>query len=107
MLKHFHFLLIFSLLTLLVLWNWEGVTFFVRGQPAEHAQNLPDSVYPGAESPDPNVEAGAQFGQKSPPTYPSPWIEGLGDWGPAYEKARALVAQMTLLEKVNVTTGSE
>ena len=70
-------------------------------------QIFPDTVYPGAESPDPAVEQGAQFGQLSPPTYPSPWGEGLGDWGPAYEKARALVSQMTLLEKVNVTTGSK
>jgi beta-glucosidase len=37
----------------------------------------------------------------SPPHYPAPWGEGLGDWADAYEKARAFVSQLTLLEKVN------
>lgn len=37
----------------------------------------------------------------SPPKYPSPWGEGLGDWADAYEKARGFVSQLTLLEKVN------
>jgi beta-glucosidase len=36
----------------------------------------------------------------------SRWIEGLGDWGAAYEKAQAFVSQLTLLEKVNLTTGT-
>lgn len=42
----------------------------------------------------------------SPPSYPSPWGSGAGDWGAAYEKARAFVSQLTLLEKVNLTTGT-
>jgi beta-glucosidase len=41
----------------------------------------------------------------SPPSYPSPWGTGAGDWAAAYEKARAFVSQLTLLEKVNLTTG--
>ncbi len=41
----------------------------------------------------------------SPPSYPSPWGSGAGDWAAAYEKARAFVSQLTLLEKVNLTTG--
>ena len=41
----------------------------------------------------------------SPPSYPSPWGSGSGDWADAYTKARAIVSQMTLLEKVNLTTG--
>lgn len=41
----------------------------------------------------------------SPPSYPSPWGSGAGDWGAAYEKAHAFVSQLTLLEKVNLTTG--
>jgi beta-glucosidase len=36
----------------------------------------------------------------------SRWIEGLGDWEAAYQKAQAFVSQLTLLEKVNLTTGT-
>ncbi|KAF8864173.1 glycoside hydrolase family 3 protein [Acephala macrosclerotiorum] len=41
----------------------------------------------------------------SPPFYPSPWSSGSGDWSDAYSKAREFVSQLTLLEKVNLTTG--
>ena len=41
----------------------------------------------------------------SPPSYPSPWGTGAGNWSDAYTKARAFVSQLTLLEKVNLTTG--
>ncbi|PHH76299.1 hypothetical protein CDD80_1641 [Ophiocordyceps camponoti-rufipedis] len=40
----------------------------------------------------------------SPPVYPSPAMTG-GDWAEAYDHARTLVAQMTLVEKVNLTGG--
>jgi beta-glucosidase len=43
--------------------------------------------------------------QTSPPFYPSPWMDGSGDWADAYAKAKAFVSQLTLLEKVNLTTG--
>ncbi|KAI0835106.1 glycoside hydrolase family 3 protein [Hypoxylon sp. FL0890] len=46
----------------------------------------------------------AFYGQ-SPPVYPSPNGTGSGDWADSYSKARALVAQMTLEEKVNLTGG--
>ncbi|KAI1097380.1 glycoside hydrolase family 3 protein [Jackrogersella minutella] len=46
----------------------------------------------------------AFYGQ-SPPVYPSPNGTGSGDWVDAYKKARALVAQLTLEEKVNLTGG--
>ena len=42
----------------------------------------------------------------SPPHYPSPRISGAGDWAPAYERAHAFVDQLTLVEKVNLTTGT-
>ena len=64
---------------------------------------FPETTYPNAT--DANTDAGAQSYQRSPPKYPSPWGEGLGDWDAAYAKARALVSQLTLLEKVNLTTG--
>ncbi|KAK4185063.1 glycoside hydrolase [Podospora australis] len=42
----------------------------------------------------------------SPPVYPSPWMNPEADgWKEAYAKARDFVSQMTLLEKVNLTTG--
>jgi len=41
----------------------------------------------------------------SPPFYPSPWMSGQGEWAAAYAQARDFVSQMTLLEKVNLTTG--
>ncbi|KAI1473173.1 glycoside hydrolase family 3 protein [Daldinia caldariorum] len=44
------------------------------------------------------------YGQ-SPPVYPSPNGTGLGDWIDSYAKARALVSQLTLEEKVNLTGG--
>ncbi len=43
---------------------------------------------------------------ESPPAYPSPWGSGAGDWAAAYAKARAFVGGLTLLEKVNLTTGT-
>jgi beta-glucosidase len=48
---------------------------------------------------------GAQTNQTSPPRYPSPWASGLGDWADAHARAVAFVSQLTLTEKVNLTTG--
>ncbi|KAI6362027.1 hypothetical protein MCOR25_006328 [Pyricularia grisea] len=44
------------------------------------------------------------YGQ-SPPVYPSPNATGTGDWAEAIGKAKALVGQMTLEEKVLLTGG--
>ena len=42
----------------------------------------------------------------SPPHYPSPWMDPKATgWEEAYAKAKAFVSQLTLLEKVNITTG--
>lgn len=42
----------------------------------------------------------------SPPHYPSPWMNPEADgWKEAYVKAKDFVSQLTLLEKVNLTTG--
>ncbi|KAK9469439.1 glycosyl hydrolase family 3 N terminal domain-containing protein [Lipomyces arxii] len=43
----------------------------------------------------------------SPPVYPAP-MGGMidGEWNDAYTKARAFVANLTLLEKVNITSGT-
>ncbi|KAG6054772.1 hypothetical protein E4U17_003485 [Claviceps sp. LM77 group G4] len=43
----------------------------------------------------------------SPPHYPSPWMDPRATgWEEAYAKAKAFVSQMTLIEKVNLTTGT-
>lgn len=42
----------------------------------------------------------------SPPSYPSPWMDPTADgWADAYAQAKDFVSQMTLMEKVNLTTG--
>ncbi|KAI2602661.1 glycoside hydrolase family 3 protein [Hypoxylon sp. NC1633] len=40
------------------------------------------------------------------PSFPSPWGSGGPGWDEAYEKAREFVSKLTLLEKVNLTTGT-
>lgn len=52
------------------------------------------------------VTTGDAFLQSSDPFYPSPWMNGKGEWADAYQKAQAFVAQLTLMEKVNLTTGT-
>ncbi|KAK5730170.1 hypothetical protein LTR15_000104 [Elasticomyces elasticus] len=71
-----------------------------------YASPFPDTTYPGFESTNPYAIAGSLSNQTSPPKYPSPWGEGLGEWASAYSKARAFVSQLTLEEKVNLTTGT-
>lgn len=41
----------------------------------------------------------------STPQYPSPWMRGGNGWQDAYDKAQSFVSQLTLLEKINLTTG--
>lgn len=41
----------------------------------------------------------------SPPSYPAPWMRGGQGWDEAYAKAKVFVSGLTLLEKVNLTTG--
>lgn len=43
----------------------------------------------------------------SPESYPSPWgVGGPDGWDAAYAKAHEFVSKLTLLEKVNLTTGT-
>lgn len=67
---------------------------------------FPNTTYPDFVSENPIVVAGSNSFQTSPPKYPSPWTEGLGDWAEAYAKAKDFVSQLTLAEKVNLTTGT-
>ncbi|OBT83024.1 hypothetical protein VE02_07779 [Pseudogymnoascus sp. 03VT05] len=50
--------------------------------------------------------ARAQTYGLSPPSYPSPWMHGGQGWDHAYKKAVEFVSGLTLLEKVNITTGT-
>lgn len=43
---------------------------------------------------------------ESPPWYPTPKGGTLGDWAESYKKAAALVEKMSLVSKVNITTGT-
>ncbi|EED13089.1 hypothetical protein TSTA_055890 [Talaromyces stipitatus ATCC 10500] len=52
------------------------------------------------------IAAGQNNEAYSQPSYPSPWGDGKGGWAEAYEKAREFVSQLTLVEKVNLTTGT-
>ncbi|KAL9000747.1 MAG: hypothetical protein Q9188_005622 [Gyalolechia gomerana] len=76
----------------------------VNAQDGNTTAPFPNATYSNATSPDPATSQtpGTAF---SPPYYPSPWGSGTGDWASAYERARAFVGQLTLLEKVNLTTG--
>ena len=64
---------------------------------------FPETTYANATVP--YAVAGAQSNQTSPPEYPSPWGAGLAEWASAYAQAKAFVSQLTLTEKVNLTTG--
>lgn len=66
-------------------------------------ENKASGLYPGFA--EPYAVPGAQSFQTSPPKYPSPWMDGSGGWEDAYQKAQAFVRQLTLTEKVNLTTG--
>lgn len=58
-----------------------------------------------------DFSANSDFAQNlpySPPFYPSPWQDASvspAAWQEALKKAQAFVGQLTLLEKVNLTTG--
>ncbi|KAK6520542.1 hypothetical protein TWF506_000794 [Arthrobotrys conoides] len=60
------------------------------------------SALTGAQEPDIPT-----FEHHSPPAYPPPIGTGDGfpEWSEAYSKAQAVVAQMTIAEKVNLTSG--
>lgn len=64
---------------------------------------FPESTYP--DGVDPRLNGIDLTNATSPPFYPSPWMDGSGGWKAAYAKAQDFVRQLTLLEKVNLTTG--
>lgn len=74
------------------------------GSPKLILAQSSSTTYPGDV--DNATVSGAQFGQISPPFYPSPWMSpNVIGWEEAYVKAKDFVSQLTLMEKVNITTG--
>lgn len=81
---------------------WLAQAFLAIGLTEAQSTLNPNTTTPGSN----DTSSSPLNLVDSPPFYPSPWIEGTGDWAAAYEKARAFVSQLTLLEKVNLTTGT-
>jgi hypothetical protein len=80
------------------------LSFLAYGTPKLTLTQSSNFTYPGDV--DNATVSGAQFGQTSPPFYPSPWMSpNVVGWEEAYAKAKDFVSQLTLLEKVNITTG--
>lgn len=53
-----------------------------------------------------NVQVNKRDLAHSEPHYPSPWMNPTAQgWEDAYAKAKEFVSQLTLAEKVNLTTG--
>lgn len=65
---------------------------------------FPNAYYP--QSSLANETAISDVNVGSPPKYPSPWMDGSGDWGWAYKRAEEFVSQLTIAEKVNLTSGT-
>ena len=53
----------------------------------KEAAPFPNSYYEGAD--EEYTAAGAKSNQKSPPMYPSPWMDGSGEWSDAYARLRS------------------
>lgn len=81
-----------------------GITPYLQSLLLQQPVESPEAIYKRQAARPFNNDYDGPF-WTSPPSYPSPWGSGLGDWGAAYEKAHAFVSQLTLLEKVNLTTG--
>ncbi|KAK2865324.1 hypothetical protein FQN49_003683, partial [Arthroderma sp. PD_2] len=64
-------------------------------------QRAPESAFAAK-----NIRADVPPGYESPPYYPTPKGGWIPEWGAAYAKAAIVVANMTLAEKVNLTTGT-
>ena len=81
---------------------------FNQERRANTVEQFPDTTYPDHVNENPVVAAGSNSYQTSPPKYPSPWTGGVADpsWQDAYAKAKDFVSQLTLEEKVNLTTGT-
>ncbi|KAB5535125.1 beta-glucosidase [Coniochaeta sp. 2T2.1] len=52
------------------------------------------------------IQDDSYFYGQSPPVYPSPEMAGTGAWADAFTKAKTLVGQMTLDEKISLTSGA-
>ncbi|KAF2196363.1 hypothetical protein GQ43DRAFT_445184 [Delitschia confertaspora ATCC 74209] len=84
-------------------WLIQASATLLAAASLPHVEALVSAPYPNATN---SSTPGASNNAYSPPFYPSPWMDPKdGAWADAYEKAQAFVSQLTLLEKVNLTTG--
>lgn len=84
------------LLALFLILSGSGAFWVYRSAPKDGVSVLP-----------PNLESHTdRASQQSPPWYPSPLGGTVKPWEESYRKAAAMVEKMTLVEKVNVTTGT-
>ncbi|KAK4099035.1 glycoside hydrolase family 3 protein [Parathielavia hyrcaniae] len=75
-------------------------------KPAAALACLAGGSLAAAATLNPSNKLGKRDLATSEPFYPSPWMNPNAEgWQEAYAKARDFVSQMTLLEKVNLTTG--
>jgi beta-glucosidase len=76
---------------------------------SEPAQGVDQAPFPNSYYPQYSVANETSIPSKdatSEPKYPSPWIDGSGDWGWAYKRAEQFVSQLTIAEKINLTTST-
>jgi beta-glucosidase len=64
-----------------------GFLAFVQAGPVEQRSAIPNGFY-------------------VPAYYPAPYGGWIESWAESYDKAKALVDEMTLAEKVNITSGT-
>ncbi|KAJ6161084.1 hypothetical protein N7470_004480 [Penicillium chermesinum] len=77
--------------------HWAILPLLTQALAASPEQSAPESK---------QLNARAADGYASPPFYPTPHGGWASEWAEAYEKAYQVVSNMTLAEKVNLTTGT-
>ncbi|CAK7209782.1 hypothetical protein SBRCBS47491_000557 [Sporothrix bragantina] len=76
--------------------------------PKHSTKNIGGTISPqgGTNSAPGLISNDTYFYGESPPVYPSPNMTGVGVWAISYNRAVALVQNMTLEERVSLTTGT-
>ena len=77
----------------------------LAGLASWHGASQKSFAFASSSSDNGTITNDTYFYGQSPPVYPSPEMTGGDAWAAAYKKAKTMVAQMTLEEKVNLTGG--